>query len=172
MPLITETFNCIWTWEKHAAKTLLVKDFYIRINNSIFGKTMENIRRTVDVIFITDEKKLLKYSSKPIFVSSKFFSSNLLAIHKIKEGITLKTPANVGMMSILDLSKTLISDFHYKYVKSIYRDEGKLFFTDTDNLTYEIERDDVYKDFWSDKNEFYNSQYFYLSCNSQSCAIF
>ena len=90
MPLITETFNCIWTWEKHAAKTLLVKDFYTRINNSIFGKTMENIRRTVDVIFITDEKKLLKYSSKPIFVSSEIFSSNLLAIHKIKEGITMK----------------------------------------------------------------------------------
>lgn len=44
--------------KKNAAKTLLVKDFYTRINNSIFGKTMENIRRTVDVIFITDEKKL------------------------------------------------------------------------------------------------------------------
>ena len=77
------------------------------MNNSVFGKTMENIRKRVDVRLETDEKKLLKY------VSSKIFNENLVAVHKIKETLTLNRPAYVGMC-ILDLSKTLMYDFHQK----------------------------------------------------------
>ena len=55
-------------------------------------------------------------------------------------------------MCILDLSKVLMYDFHYNYIEKRYKDKGKLLFTDTVSLTYEIETDDVYQDFWKDKN--------------------
>ena len=86
-------------------KTLLEKDFFKLMNNSVFGKTMENIRKRVDVRLVTDENKLLKMAAKPTYVSSKIFNENLVAVHKIKETLTLNRPAYVGMC-ILDLSKT------------------------------------------------------------------
>ena len=128
------------------------------MNNSVFGKTMENIRKRVDVRLVTDENKLLKLASKPTYVSSKIFNKNLVAVHKIKETLTLNRPAYVGMC-ILDLSKTLMYDFHYNYIKDKYGDKAKLLFTDTDSLTYEIEAEDVYKNFWNDKDKFDNSDY-------------
>ena len=128
------------------------------MNNSVFGKTTENIRKRVDVKLITDGKKLLKLSSKPNYVSIKIFNENLVAVHKIKETLTLNRPAYVGMC-ILDLSKTLMYDFHYNYIKQKYGDKAKLLFTDTDSLTYEIEAEDVYQDFWNDKDKFDNSDY-------------
>ena len=80
---------------------------------------MENLRKRVDVRLVTDEKKLLKLTSKPTYVSSKIFSENLMAVHKVKETLTLNRPAYVGMC-ILDLSKTLMYDFHYNYIKKKY----------------------------------------------------
>ena len=62
-------------------------------------------------------------------------------------------------MCILDVSKTLMYDFHYNYIKKKYNNRGRLLFTDTDSLTYEIEAEDVYKDFWNDKGMFDNSGY-------------
>ena len=65
------------------------------MNNSVFGKTMENIRKRVDVRLVTDEKKFLKLTSKPTLVSSKIFNENLVAAHKIKETLTLNRPVDV-----------------------------------------------------------------------------
>ena len=146
------------TEKRKNAKSAFEKDFFKLMNNSVFGKTMENIRKRVDVRLVTDEKRLLKYCSKPTYVSSKIFNENLVAVHKIKETLTLNRPAYVGMY-ILDLSKTLMYDFHYNYIKKKYGDKAKLLFTDTDSLTYEIEAEDVYQDFWNDKNKFDNSDY-------------
>ena len=146
------------TLKRTQAKNSFEKDFFKLMNNSVFGKTMENIRKRVDVRLITDEKKLLKMASKPTYVSSKIFSENLVAVHKIKETLTLNRPAYVGMC-ILDLSKTLMYDFHYNYIKEKYGNNAKLLFTDTDSLTYEIEAEDVYRDFWNDKDRFDNSDY-------------
>ena len=128
------------------------------MNNSVFGKTMENIRKRVDVRLVTSKEKLLKLSSKPTYVSSKIFNENLVAVHKIKETLTMNRPAYVGAC-ILDLSKTLMYDFHYNYIKHKYGNKAKLLFTDTDSLTYEIETNDAYNDFFKDKNKFDNSDY-------------
>ena len=146
------------TEKRKNAKNAFEKDFFKLMNNSVFGKTMENIRKRVDVRLVTDEKKLLKLTSKPTYVSSKIFNENLVAVHKIKETLTLNRPAYVGMC-ILDLSKTLMYDFHYNYIKEKYGEKAKLLFTDTDSLTYEIEAEDVYQDFWNDKDKFDNSDY-------------
>ena len=119
---------------------------------------MENIRKRVDVRLVTDQKKLSKLVSKPTFVNSKIFNEDLVAVHKIKETLTLDRPAYVGLC-ILDLSKTLMYDFHYNYIKSRYNDKAELLFTDTDSLCYEIETRDVYKELWKDKQLFDNSDY-------------
>ena len=73
---------------------------------------MKNLRKRLDIKLITDEKKLMKLTSKPTFVTSKIFNEKLVAVHKIKETLTLNRPAYMGMC-ILDLTKTLTYDFHY-----------------------------------------------------------
>ena len=128
------------------------------MNNSVFGKTMENLCKRVDVRLVTNEKKLDKLTSKPTYVSSKIFNKNLMAVHQAKEMLILNRPAYVGMC-ILDLSKMLMYDFHYNYIKKKYNNRARLLFTDTDSLTYEIEAEDVYKDFWNDKDMFDDSNY-------------
>ena len=76
---------------------------------------MENIRKRVDVRLVTDQKKLSKLVSKPTYVNSKIFNEDLVAVHKIKKTLTLDRTAHVGMC-ILDLSKTLMNEFHYNYI--------------------------------------------------------
>ena len=146
------------TQKRTLAKNSFEKDFFKLMNNSVFGKTMENIRKRVDVRLVTNKEKLLKLTAKPTYVSSKIFNENLVAVHKIKETLTMNRPAFVGAC-ILDLSKTLIYDFHYNYIKQKYDNKAKLLFTDTDSLTYEIETHDAYADFWQNKDKFDNSDY-------------
>ena len=93
---------------KHAKNNFETgRNFFKLMNNSVFGKTMENLRKRVDVKLVTNEKKLDKLTSKLTYVSSKIFNENLMAVHKIKETLTLNRPEFVGMC-ILDLSKTLM----------------------------------------------------------------
>ena len=140
------------------AKNSFEKDFVKLMNNSVFGKTTENIRKRVDVRLVMDKNKLSKLASKPTYVNNKIFNEDLVAVHKIKETLTLDWPAYL-VMCILDLSKTLMYDFHYHYIKEKYGNSAKLLFTDTDSLTYEIQEKDVYKDFWEDREKFDNSDY-------------
>ena len=146
------------TEKRKHAKNSFEKDYFKLMNNSIFGRTMLNLRKRVDIRLVTDEKKPDKLTSKPTYVSSKIFNENLMAVHKVKESLTLNSPVYVGMC-IPDFSKTLMYDFHYNYIKKKYGDRAKLLFTDTGSLTYEIETEDVYKDFWNDKDMFDNSDY-------------
>ena len=146
------------TKKRAGAKNSFEKDFFKLMNNSVFGKTMENLRKRQDIKLVTDKEKLVKWASRPSYISSKIFNEDLVAVHKTKTTLTLNRPAYVGMC-ILDLSKTLMYDFHYNYIKSKYGDKARLLFTDTDSLTYEIEADDVYQDFWKDKHLFDNSDY-------------
>ena len=144
------------TEKRKHAKSPFEKDFFKLMNNLVFGKTIGNLRKRVDVKLVIIAKKLDKITSEQTYVSSKIFNENLMAVHKIKEVLTLNRPAYVGMC-ILDLSKTLMYDFHYNYIIENYGDRAKLLFTDTDSLTYEIETEDVYQDFWNDKDKFDNS---------------
>ena len=115
-----------YTSEKGVYPYSFEKDFFKLMNNSVFGKTMENIRKRVDVRIVTDKNKLLKLTPKPIYVSSKMFNENRVAVHKIKECLILKRPAYVSMC-ILDLSKTLMYDFHYNYIKQKYNDKASCY---------------------------------------------
>ena len=140
------------------AQNSFEKDFFKLMNNSDFGKTMENLRKRTNIELVTDEKRLLKLTSKPTYVTSKIFDENLVGVHTKKERLLLGKPSYVGMC-ILDLSKTLMYDFHYNYIRKKYPD-CQLPFTDTDSLFYHIKTErDVYEDFLVDKNLFDNSEY-------------
>ena len=146
------------TSKRRQAKNDFEKDFFKLMNNSVFGKTMENLRKRVDVRLVTDVGKFKKMISKPTYINSKIFNEDLVAVHKIKECLTLNRPAYIGMC-ILELSKLLMYDFHYNYIKDKYNDKAMLLFTDTDSLTYEIQAEDVYRDFYKDKHLFDFSDY-------------
>ena len=103
------------------------------MNNSVFGKTMENLCKRVDVRLVINEKKLDKLTTKPTYVSSKILNENLMAVHQVKETLTLNRPAYVGMFT-LDLSKMLMYNFHYNYIKKKYNNRARLLFTDMDSL--------------------------------------
>ena len=141
------------------AKNNFEKDFYKLMNNSVFGKTMENIRNRVNVKLVNTEEKLKKLVAKPNFKSQKIFSENLVSVHMKKTSLTMNKPVYLGMC-ILDLSKTIMYDFHYNYIKPKYGDKAKLLISDTDSLMYEIETEDFYKDISEDvKNRFDTSDY-------------
>ena len=122
------------------------------MNNSVFGKSMENVRKRQNIKLVTDVDKFQKYVSKPTFINGKIFNENLVAVHCVKEKLMLDKPIYVGF-SILDLSKTLMYDFHYGYIKTKYGAKAILLFTDTDtdSLCYEIETQDVFEDMYRDK---------------------
>ena len=86
-------------------------------------------------------------------MSHKIFDNNLVAIRKSKVSLKLNKPAYIGMC-ILELSKVLMYEFHYDYIKNRYDNKSKLLFTDTDSLMYEIKTEDVYDDFSSNKEIF------------------
>ena len=91
-------------------------------------------------------------------MSPKIFDNNLVAKRKRKVSLRLNKPAYIGMC-ILELSKILMYEFHYDYIKNKYDNKSKLLFTDTDSLMYEIKIEDVYKDLSSDKEMFDFSYY-------------
>ena len=135
------------------------KDFFKLMNNSVFGKTMENIRNRVDIRLVTRVSQAKKLTSKPNYKHHTIFSKNLAAVHMKKVSLYFNKPVYLGM-SILDLSKTLMYDFHYNYIKPKYGDNAKLLFTDTDSLAYLIETEDFYRDISSDvKSKFDTSNY-------------
>jgi hypothetical protein len=128
------------------------KDFFKIMNNSVFGKTMENVRNRVDIRLVNDDKKWNKLAQKHNFKSATIFSETLVAVHMRKTSVKLNKPIYLGM-SILDISKTLMYDFHYNYIKPKYEDDAKLLFTDTDSLCYEIITEDFFKDISGDVHE-------------------
>ena len=121
------------------------KDFFKLMNNSVFGKTMENIRNRSNIQLVSDEKKTLKLTAKTNFKRATIFSENLIAVHMGLIKLKFDKPVYTGAC-ILDISKTLMYDFHYNQIKKQYNDKAKLLFTDTDSLCYEIETKDIYKD--------------------------
>ena len=125
------------------AKNAFEKDFFKLMNNSVFGKTIENIRKRQNVILVDDRKLANKLSSKPNFDRATIFDENLVACHMKKTEVYLNKPIYVGQ-AILDLSKTLMFDFHYNYIRKKYNNKAELLFTNTDSLMYLIQTDDFY----------------------------
>ena len=149
------------TEKRKMAKNSFEKDFFKLMNNSVFGKTMENKRKRSNIKLETDPDHLLKLTRQPTYVSSKIFDENLVGVQMKNYRLHLDKPSYVGFC-VLDLSKTLMYDFHYNYIRKKYSD-AKLLFTDTDSLVYHIMTEDVYEDLFADRYLFDNSDYPYSS---------
>ena len=122
------------------------------MNNSLFGKTLENIRNRVDIRLISSDKIAQKLAANPNCDHCTIFDENLIAVHMKKTKLYFNKPVYLGR-SILDLSKFFMYDFHYNYIKTKYGDNAKLLVTDTDALAYEIKTKDFYKDINPDVEE-------------------
>ena len=131
------------------ARSTLEQDLYKLKNNSVFGKTMENLRKRVDVKLVrpTEAGKLRKMVAKPSFSRSAIFeeAGDLAAVHMRKSRLLLNRPVYVGM-SILDLSKHVMYDWYYNHLKVQYGDRAEILYTDTESLLLEIQTRDVYAD--------------------------
>ena len=103
-------------------------DFFKLMINSVYGKTMENLRKRINVRFVNNRKDVLKYTRRPTYVTHKLFNKNFAAIHEIKHVLILTKPIYVGF-TVLGLSKWLMYDFHYNFIKKNF--SAKLLFTDT-----------------------------------------
>ena len=119
--------------------------------NSAYGKTMENLRKRINARLVTNETDFSKYTCRPIYITHKIFGKNYAAIHKIKPVLTLKKPIYVGF-TVLELSKWLMYDFHYNFIKKSF--DAELLFTDTESLACEIKSEDVYKELFKHKDLF------------------
>ena len=134
------------------------KDFFKLMNNSVFGKTMENIRNRVDIRLVNDRRKAEKLAAKPNLKHLTIFDGDLVSIHMKRTKLKFNKPVYCGM-AILDLSKTLMYDFHYNYIKPKFGENAKPLFTDTDLLCYEIQTDDFFKDIFQDVDQKFNLEF-------------
>ena len=121
------------------------KDFYKLMNNSVFGKTMENIRRHRNINLVNNRENYLRNVMKPNFKSGTLLGPDLISCEMGKVKVIMNKPVYLGQ-AILDLSKTIMYEFHYDYMKCKYSDDRlKFCYMDTDSLVYSIKTEDFYK---------------------------
>lgn len=138
---------------RKAAKNEFEKCLYKLMNNAVFGKTMENVRKRKEVSLVTTQEELKKKLNKFNCGTWEEIKGGLIIINMNKEVMKMDKPIIVGA-AILDLSKTTMYDFHYNTIKAKYGDKAKLLFTDTDSLCYEIilpSGGNLYKDIYEDR---------------------
>ena len=138
------------------ARNNFEKDFFKLMNNSVFGKTMENIRNRVDIKLINNREKAKKLCSKPNYKHCNPICEGLVAIHMTKTHLTMVKPIYVGA-TILDLSKIPMYNFHYNYFKPKYGDKATLMLMDTDSFIYRVETEDIYKDISEDVDDWFDT---------------
>ena len=111
------------------------------MNNSVFGKTMENVRKHIDIKLVTTDKRRNQLVSEPNYHTTKSFSENLLAIEINKIKIKMNKPLYLSLL-ILEISKTLMYEFWYNYIKTKYQNNSKLCYMDTDSFIINIKTED------------------------------
>jgi len=135
------------------------KNFFKLMNNSIYGKTIENVMKRQNIKFITEKKKALKYISKINFKRETIFTKNLVAIHMNKERILFNKPIYLGF-TILQMSKFIMYEFAYEYIKPKWNDKVIICGGDTDSLFLEIKTEDFYKDICLDIEKWFDTSNF------------
>ena len=132
------------------AKNDFDKDFFKLMNNAVFGKTMENIRKRRNIKLVTTDKRRNKLVSEPNYHTIIYISEDLFQMIEMNETkVKMNKPINLGL-SILEISKLLMYEFWYGYMKPKYGDNIKLCYMDTDSFIMNIKTEDFYKDITND----------------------
>ncbi|XP_052746715.1 uncharacterized protein LOC128199737 [Bicyclus anynana] len=166
------------------AKSDFEKDFFKLMNNSVFGKTMENIEKRVNVKMLTHWENRGKalgaqdFISKPEFHSLSVFNENLVAIQLKRTKLMYDKPIYLGFC-ILDISKTLMYEFHYNYMLKKFKNNVKLLYSDTDSFIYQIFTKNFYEDIKSDLINYFDTSdyphdnvYGYPKINKKKLGLF
>ena len=140
---------------KHA-KNDFEKDFFKLMNNSVFGKAMENVRNHRNIKIVTTDKRRSILVSEPNYHSTKHISKDLLIIEMKKVDVEMNKPICRGQ-AILDISKTLMYEFWYDYIKSKYGNKARLCYTDRDSFVIYVKTDDFYKDIANDVERLFDT---------------
>ena len=119
------------------------------MNNSVFEKTIKNVRKQKKIKLVTTDKRRSQLVSEPNYDTTKHFSENLLVIEMKNVKIKMNKPVYLGL-SILGISKTLMYEFWYDYIKPKYRNNAKLCYMDTDSLIINIKTENFYNDIAND----------------------
>ena len=141
---------------KKDAKNDIEKDSFKLMNNSVFGKTMENVRNHRDIKLVTSEKRSSILASEPNYHSTKYISEDLLLMEMRKVEVKMNKPIYLGQ-AILDISKTLMYEFWYDYIKPKYGDKARLCYIDTDSFVINIKTEDFYKDIAGDVERWFDT---------------
>ena len=136
------------------------KDFFKLMNNSVFGKTMENVRKHRDIKLLRTDKKRNKLVSEPNYHTMKLIDDNLAIIEMRKVKVKMNKPIYLGL-SILELSKITMYEFWYDYVKAKYEDRVRLCYMDTDSFVLNVRTKDFYKDISEDVKDRFDTSNFY-----------
>ena len=138
------------------AKNYFQKDFFKLMNNSVYGKTMENVRNHRDIKIVTMDKRRSILASEPNYHSTKYISKDLLIMKMKNAEKKMNKPIYLGQ-AILDLSKTLMYEFRYDYIKPKYGDKARLCYMGTDSFVINIKTKDFYKDIASDVERWFDT---------------
>ena len=141
---------------KTEVKNDFEKDFFKLMNNSVFGKTMENVRNHRDIRKVTTDKRISILVSEPNYHSSKCISKDLMIMEMKKVEVKMNKPIYLGQ-AILDISKTLMYEFWYDYIKPKHNEKAKLCYMDNDSFIIHIETEDFYKDIAQDVNKWFDT---------------
>ena len=137
-------------------KKYFEKYFFKLMNNSVFGKTMENVRNHRDIKIVTTDKRRSILASEPSYRSTKYISNDLLIMEMKKTKVKMNKPIYLGQAK-LDLSKTLMYEFWYDYIKPKYDHKARLCCMDTGSFVIYIKTDDFYKDIANDVERWFDT---------------
>lgn len=146
------------THKRQEAVNSFEKDLYKLMNNAIYGKSLENVRKRIDFQLVSSERRLLKLASTPRLKRMIRYTDDLVGLSLRYKSIVLSRPIYVGF-TVLDISKTIMYNFHYRYAVAKYGNNIKLLMTDTDSLLYSIQTNDVYSDIKEELHFFDTSDY-------------
>ena len=126
------------------------------MNNAVFGKTMENVRNHRGIKIVTTNRQRNRLASETNYHTTKGILKNLLMIEMKKTKVKMNKPVYLGQV-ILDISKTLMYEFWYHYIKLKYGDKARLCYMDTDSFAIYIKTEDFYKDIPNDVEKWFDT---------------